>query len=543
MKDNELVLSENIDNAVKKAILQRRTDPLLEIANPEEVIPSLRPVDLYSVIKASGINDCSELLLYASPEQIQCFLDFDCWNRDSFLPANFFDWSSAITAIGFEKTGQVFRGMDEEILALILLKSVVILNLKEVEVPEDDIDYYRTPDGFFELRPVEGVNEDVWKNVVSIIESLYADNIEFAIEVLTKAAWEVELQLEENAYHWMMGRMEEQGFSNYLDALSVYRFLEPSSVTTSEVSVGRLSTFKTDAVISTNLNWKASSAVLEAMAELENTEVDRVKQGIASLVNKMAVADGIRLDDDKRLIAVSEYASATINLGLEFITTGDAGKIPTVLKNIAIERIFRAGYSLLLKLKGLAQTLSRSGHISLSPRSYTLLEGPWLKFYKSLITEHPMLHLGLRGLDEERNFQSLRDLSFAGDLVEDMSTLKSVVFYGLELNASLLTEEGCSGTSRTKPGEITIGDLIRTGLILKHKKLPMHSLPSLENINSWKESPQSLENASKLLMDIIKKNLEKNSLPYHPRLERIVTTHLEPLYSGLEISGLIIYRR
>ncbi|MBU1221120.1 hypothetical protein KKF34_01440 [Myxococcota bacterium] len=542
MKENDIILSEDIDKAVKNAISNRRTDPLLEIGNPLEVIPGLRPVELYGVIKASGINDCAELLLYASTEQIQCFLDFDCWNRDSFLPANFFDWSSAITALGFEKTGQVFREMDEEILALVLLKSVVILNLKEVEVPEDDIDYYRTPDGFFELRPIEGINEDVWKNVVSIIESLYADNIEFAIEVLTKAAWEVELQLEENAYHWMSGRMEEQGFTNYLDALSVYRFLDPSSVTLNESSVGRLVGLKSDAIISTNLNWKASSAVLEAMAELENTEVDRVKMGIASLVNKMAIADGIRLDDEDSLEIVAQYASSTVNLGLEFITGGDAGKIPSALRSIAIERIFRAGYSLLLKLKGLAQTLSRSGHISLSPRSYTLLEGPWVKFYKAIVTEHPMLHLGLKGVGEERNFQSLRDLAFAGDIVEDMSTLKSVIFYGLEMNAALLTDEGISNTSRKTAAEITFGDLIRTALMLNYNKLPVHSIPTKDHINAWKEASQSLESASRNMMNIIKKNFIKNSLPSHPRLERILTTHLEPLYSGLEISGLIIYR-
>ncbi|MBN2723556.1 MAG: hypothetical protein JXR95_05730 [Deltaproteobacteria bacterium] len=536
------ITSEKIEEAVKLSVLTRNTDPLLSLSSPEITIPSIKPYELYSVIKNVGINDSTELLSFASPEQIQCFLDFDCWNRDNFLLAPFFDWTSALLSLGYEKIHTVFQNLDEEIISLILLKSCIIYNLREGDPPDDDIPHFQTPDSFFEISPAEGVNEDIWKNIIQLINYLYAGDINFAISTLTKSVWELPTLLEEQAYHWMNNRLEEKGFINYLDALSIYRFIPPENVTLDEVSIP-LHIRESRVSLETAKYWDPSSDILEFMDQLSDDEIHSIRLQIAALINKMSSADTIPIDDDDGLRKLSELASSTIQLGLEFITKGDTLKIPVALHNISIQRIFRVGYSLLLQLKGLSQTLSRSGHISLTPRSFTLLEGSWSDFYRSLVNSHPVLHLGLKGNNEVVYFKTLRDVKWAGDIIEDMSSLKSLVFLGSSLNASLLTDSGVKHTNRKHPAEITFGDLLRTGLMLHHFNLPEYSIPEEKHIDLWINNHPSMEESTVSLMIKMKKNLKKHGIDDIPRLERIVATHLEPLYSGENIKNIVIYKK
>ena len=218
MSSNELQApSPTVRKALEKARKMRSLEPLWDLPDPGEVIPTLPAQDLYVILKTVGLTDATDFLALASPTQLRACMDFDCWNKDRLILPVTLDWIRAIGNLGFQELGTVLDKLDSEIPALFLNKSVFIFNRKEVEPPEDgDIPFYQTPDTFFELQPKNGQADDVWRSTVMLLEHMYRFNQDLARKMLTDAQWDLPLQLEERAYKWRTDRMEEEGFWDYL---------------------------------------------------------------------------------------------------------------------------------------------------------------------------------------------------------------------------------------------------------------------------------------------------------------------------------------
>ncbi len=79
-------------------------------------------------------------------------LDFAIWERDQINPAAYSEWLAAIAAAPFERIGRWMKGIDSELLGLILRRGAAIYDLSEGGPPEEpEGTFYPTPDGFFVL--------------------------------------------------------------------------------------------------------------------------------------------------------------------------------------------------------------------------------------------------------------------------------------------------------------------------------------------------------------------------------------------------------
>src|SRR5215831_18807046 len=54
-------------------------DRILDTPNLEHVVPRLQPDVLHRVIQSCGLEDCGELVVLATPEQLKRIFDLDLW--------------------------------------------------------------------------------------------------------------------------------------------------------------------------------------------------------------------------------------------------------------------------------------------------------------------------------------------------------------------------------------------------------------------------------------------------------------------------------
>ena len=92
-------------------------------AAPRRSSPSRRPLgwfpllpvqELYYAIEEVGLADAGELVVLASPEQLQGFIDLDVWERDHFDEATMRGWLDALVEVGPTKLAQAIEAIDPE---------------------------------------------------------------------------------------------------------------------------------------------------------------------------------------------------------------------------------------------------------------------------------------------------------------------------------------------------------------------------------------------------------------------------------------------
>ncbi len=98
----------------------RRADALLEAPDLEAAVRALPGDELYYVLHEIGLAEGADILARATSEQLAVVLDFAIWERDQINPAAYGEWLAAIAAAPFERIGRWMKGIDSELLGLIL---------------------------------------------------------------------------------------------------------------------------------------------------------------------------------------------------------------------------------------------------------------------------------------------------------------------------------------------------------------------------------------------------------------------------------------
>ncbi len=200
--------------------------------------------ELYYVLHEIGLAEGADILARATSEQVAIMLDFAIWERDQIDPAAYGEWLAAIAAAPFERIGRWMKGIDSELLGLILRRGAAIYDLSEGGPPEEpEGTFYPTPDGFFVLdvrvSPVVDDGPDPARALITLVDALYRTDNEFARRMIVGAIGELDAELEESAYRWRQARMADLGFADYYEALEVYRELDPGSVRIGDRAVPR----------------------------------------------------------------------------------------------------------------------------------------------------------------------------------------------------------------------------------------------------------------------------------------------------------------
>ncbi|HUQ03811.1 MAG TPA: DUF6178 family protein [Kofleriaceae bacterium] len=396
----------------------RRVDALLSAPDPVAAVASLSVTEIYELVSEVGLDDASELVHLATPEQVRGCLDLEVWDRDHPSMELARPWLASLVDAGFEKLGQVWGGLDPEWRALFIKQHCRrIWDLTLGEEPDDttDLPMYFTTDRFFTLE-LSG-DEDTVRLVRQLLDDLYRADADLARHTIMAARSESVTELEEESFRWRSGRLADLGYVDYYEALELFRPLEAEAVRAGEGTEDRLGNIVDGDVTSANLpiavaeHVVARSFLARAWDRLgDDVEEIRLEGALLVVVNKLLAAARTRPGDQASLRAGADYATATISLGLEVVSRGDIDRAAETLRTVALGRLFRAGYTVGAKLARLAH--------GLAPRAVTAGE-PDVSVLGALTQPRPWF---ARALDEAgrpglRPFESQSDVRKVAELL------------------------------------------------------------------------------------------------------------------------------
>ena len=392
----------------------RRMEALLESAEPAAAVAALSVPDFYFLVREVGLTDAGELLAFATPEQVRGCLDLEIWERDQVQIEATAPWIAALLAVGYEKTTEVWSGLDPELRALVLARHTLILDHALGEAPDDDDDrpMFTTPDSFFTIV-ITAEREDEIRLVYGLIDYLYRGDMELARHTIMAARSELTSELEEMSYRWRSGRMADLGYVEFHEALEVFRPLDPDSVRIGEDTADPRAAAGDEAraaglpaPVAEPMAGSFLGRALELVSDA--AEAERLEASLVHLINRVLSASRIKPSEEEAVRLASQHAAATVSLGLEHLCAGRLDRAGAALSSVSLTRLHRLGHSLTLRLGRMARLVA--------PRALTAGE-PSQSVLEALLRARPLYP---EVLDQPpgggaRPFSSLRELRAAAE--------------------------------------------------------------------------------------------------------------------------------
>jgi hypothetical protein len=333
-------------------------DLLLTPVDAEKRVQSLPAADLYGIIRRIGLEDCTELLPLASPQQFRALLDFDVWQGDEPSLERLQPWLRALMQAGPEVVSSRMLAMDDELLNWTLRQTV------EVHVV-DDPDSFDPPDAEHVLtqdRRLCIVFPDPGEDDLPVkvaLDWLMRAQPEFCYNLLIYSAAALDSTLVEQAYRWRMGRMADLGYVDPHEALVLYTAPRPDQV--KQARRGVPSGVPTPALPA---RWLREDGRLErALAALDLETRTVVLAELAYVANMALAADRVEPWDLDAYEAVVRRLRAGLLLGLSLLAP-DADAEREVVATVPLALVFRTGYGLALESADPLRRLRRRGWLA-----------------------------------------------------------------------------------------------------------------------------------------------------------------------------------
>jgi hypothetical protein len=370
------------------------------IADPEakRILKAFDPPELYWMVKHIGENDVSELLELCAPEQIEFFLDMECWEKGVFSEEKFITWLGHLLDIGDKRIIELLPHLELEFLVLALMKEIVVGGGvgDMVAEAEKEHEWDHSFDGCYMISFKNSSNANI---IGKFIDIIYSNFQPLYLVLMESIRTETLGEIEELSFQFRSARLADWGFPELEDALTIYAHLDPRTYTPSGDKV--ISTM--DGGIAANLPLPISGESLLQRAILVAGQ-DALLQELNYLINNAIVAEGLSLADRDDMRSILQRVYGYLNIALEFICNNDEVRAGALLEQEHLKRLFQLGRGFIVPLRKNAEKLQSSGKDFGYAANKVLL---------GLKAVHPKFYRGLDAdtIDGYREFNSKADVA------------------------------------------------------------------------------------------------------------------------------------
>ena len=333
---------------------QQKTRLLLDAENGAELMAQLSTQEVFFLAVERGPEHLPELLSLATPEQWSGFIDLDCWNDDSFDSAKTHRWLITLLQGEEETAFTALRQMNFELLTLIFKSEMDILSGPEADENSDArIDAIKR-DGGYEISYHTENGAKLFHKILDILQSYEA---EFFVYLLEAVRAETMGLIEECVYQQRTGRLQDMGIPEPFAARKIYSWLDPEQYRKDRPFKLAPGPCSGSAPGFTLTLVHPKGLLADVLADGMDEEM---AWEMASVVNKVIMADRIDMGDVEQVSAVISKVDAYLNLALEWLAGQDVAAAKECLNNCYYEDLFRIGHSFTLKLQRQAAVVSKA---------------------------------------------------------------------------------------------------------------------------------------------------------------------------------------
>jgi len=422
--DSALVSKEEI-NSILALSGQNRIEKILDSPHPAALVAKIPEIEIFLTIKEVGEQDALDLISLTTPEQLTYLLDLDLWDKDQIIPERFLFWLEILEQCGEDKLRQFFRTADLEFLVSGFRK---VLRVHQSPYPEESPEEKKESPLFSldQIYYLEFLNEKNAPLLMRLFHFLYASLPDIYQALLQQIFWGIPAEDEELALRWRNGRLADQGFPNFDEALEIYSYFPPAKIKKSNFFVPPKLEESFQPPRYLEAASKGTFFALALQNELPEETKERVKWELTGLINRVLIADGSHLGDVEALYQSARKALQTLDLGLKYLSLENPADARHLLEKIPLTRIFQAGFSLTLDLKRKAQEIIQKGWLANIPRREDILDSPLKETIKGLLRKRPLFYNENNG--NFSPFAELAEISLTAARLDKISFLGEIIF-------------------------------------------------------------------------------------------------------------------
>lgn len=395
-----------------------RQDLVLSSPLAAELVPMLPDQEVYITLKEIGLEDAIPMIALMSREQLHYVNDLEVWEKERFEVRSFLKLLKIIHHCGEDKLAQWLNDVDPELLVLLLKNYGQVTKYDITRDPIEDTDEqtYITFDGYYRYHPKSQEFAPLLAPVLRILKTCNPERFGMVMESVYK---EMPAEVEDEALRFRSSRLSEKGMPDFENACEIYRRLTDERFME---CVGEASTRLQPATTTPPLypiRWlPAESFFREVLQRLgDHPATDRLRSELASLGNKVLVADGLEVTHVESLKAALRKVAGTLTLALEYLEGSDVEKAASWLTRTWLHHLFRLGHSQVLKLAERARRIRDRCGFPWIDRFHCLADSPFEETLRGLLKPRPLFFHG-QGEDDPhafRDFACLEDLRIASE--------------------------------------------------------------------------------------------------------------------------------
>lgn len=421
--------------------VKQRIEQLLAAPDSAALVQALSPVE-YTVLLKAAPDMRAMLLQLGHPEQIRTVLDLDCWHKDTLQSPRVLEWLEALQHSGEDICVQTLQALDSEMLSVVLHRHIRVNAALPSEEEEDPGPYDEVLSN--ELYRVTFVDLDSPLNerVAEFLRLLRMTDLDMYYSLMQGTMWAEESDLEEWAYRWKTGRLQDEGIPDYYEALEAYHVvdvepldalppvpLEPPGVPASAEESGLVPSY------AWSLTPSGSLLAQALQGDFTPATLERLCWEMVSLCNKAVVLDQVDFADTTAVRASLECVHAYVNIGLEYLSNQVPRQLVPLLTERSLLSICQVGFSLSMRLRQRASHLQV--HLNGAAGVRRALPGLARYVVDGLLqtTWHPQFFVGLESPGDTvyRDFLRFQDICLVDAVLQ---SLEHDPAYGLARQAA-----------------------------------------------------------------------------------------------------------
>jgi hypothetical protein len=396
----------------------QRVELLLHAPKPMRIVRALPDADLYLTVREVGPTDAMPVLALASSTQLQHLIDLEAWRGDRFDADRAGAWVALFLEAGEPSARRFLRNADDELLTLLFQDWIRVEQIEYEDGAEKhghgegDAGTERgaiTPDGYHRYSPSIAEHAPVIRR---LLELFSVDQPDRYRHTLWSALGELSSEVEEQALHWRQSRLEEHGFPDRDEALSIYA--PPSGLVAEAWAPAGERSDGLDASRLSLMVLPRESSIVTAIESLPGDARERVLFEMLSLANRILVADAADTGDPAAHRAAVAKAAGYLGVALELRGTDRPADAAEVLERVPVVELFREGHARAAELGRRARSLLREGWAAGHAEALELLDSPVRERIEGLLQPRPLYY----EIDEDRATGVLRDFRSAAEIDE-----------------------------------------------------------------------------------------------------------------------------
>ncbi|MCX8043704.1 MAG: DUF6178 family protein [Desulfobacterota bacterium] len=433
---NQLSLRQKVQQVLAMP-WDRRIRLIMLAENTRQLVQALPPDELYWTVKHHGIDDALSVISLTSHEQFQYFIDLDCWQRDDLDAAAVARWYRLLSRCSEAKVIEWFARADEPLLVSMLK---LLMHVEKIEEQSDiSEEYARMP-----LDTLDGIyffsflHEEAQSYLLPIMRTLYAYNQHLFYSLMEGIINDSAVETTDEALHWRRSRIEEHGFSDFDEAVSIYQFVSDKEIELlrkgcgHHIATGRISPADAAPVLRHRIAASGMPQILaDALCKLPSPEMcERVQRLLVHVANKVLCADGRSVNSYDDALQALKKALGLAAIGLDVLSGGNPEFAIGVLEQVHPEILFRIGSSAVLKLQRRLSTVRQTLWSGAPEYCIDFFDPPWSDALQGLQRKRPLLFEGLvqPGSLDYRDFMSRQDLAALEQVIDIVEAVSHLLF-------------------------------------------------------------------------------------------------------------------